>query len=211
MKFLICVLLVFSYVPLTNYFKNKTKKEELSRKLLHILSYATVWLYSFFIYRNTIFFIIIPMLFTIISTVLVKFNIAKARNRKENNGTLYEMGGLAFTILSIITYFKTDFVLSYGLGAFVLIVGDAMASLIGRRYGKYSIKLFNNKTLIGTLAFIIFSIIGMQIPIMILGIPVVFWKLLLLSIIASIVEIYSKDYDNFFIPISVALFSLILI
>lgn len=88
--------------------------------------------------------------------------------------------------------------------------GDSTAALIGKKFGKYTPRLPFNKSLAGLLAFIMFTTLTMYIPIMMIGTTVTIYKLILLAFVGSVVEIFAGDFDNFLIPMAVALLACVI-
>ena len=94
-------------------------------------------------------------------------------------------------------------IVACGLGIFALSFGDGFAALIGKRYGKYTPKLYANKSVAGTLACVLFAFLGMALVSLMMGHVVAAWKLLVLGVLAAVLEIFSGDWDNIAIPIPV--------
>lgn len=144
-------------------------KDEIKRKLFHILTLIYVIAY-WFLPKNTV---LIGLLIAIIIVLLGEF--FRAKNEKFNVFILKVLGGvhresethkfsglfwtLSGAFLAILLFPKKEFVLASFL---YLAFGDAFAALFGRTYGKH--KIYAGKTLEGSIAcFLVCFIIGLII------------------------------------------------
>ena len=213
-QYMIVLISELAIIPTGNYIERKIGKCEIARKWSHIVPGEILWVTSYTFFQDTIHFLIVPTLFAIISTSLIYADALKSDNREDpslNNKKSTILYGIACIILSGLTLINKDFLLPYGIAIHVLIFGDAFAAIIGSKYGKYSIQLPNNKSLTGSIAFILASIIGMIIPICMLDVTIALYKIILIAIVGSIVEVYSGEWDNILIPIVVGLLVFIII
>ncbi len=194
-------------VPLSNWVKKLFGNDEMARKTIHILSYQSLFIFNYMVFKDTIYFILYPIAYCIISPILIRLGLIACIRRDE--GKQNEMsclyGGIAFTILAVLAYYYEPFYLYFGLGACALAFGDSSAALLGKKFGKYTPRLPFNKSLAGTLAFITFTTLSMYIPILMIGTSVPLYILIILAFIGSIVEIFAGDFDNFLIPMVVTL------
>ena len=200
-------------IPISNWVKILLKNDEAARKTIHILSYQSLFIFNYVVFKDTVYFILYPIAYCIISPILIRMGLIACIRREE--GKQNEMscvyGGIAFTILAAISYFYEPFYLYFGLGACALAFGDSTAALIGKKWGKYTLRLPFNKSLAGCLAFVVFSIISMYIPIFLTATPVLLYQLIILAVIGSIVEIFAGDFDNFLIPMIVAVMAYVIL
>lgn len=206
-KFIFGAAKILLGVPISNWVKKLLGNDELARKTIHILSYQSLFIFNYIAFKDSLYFILYPIAYCIISPILIRMGLIACIRRDE--GKQNEMscvhGGIAFTILSALSYQYEPFYLYFGLGACALAFGDSTAALIGKKFGKYTPRLPFNKSLAGLLAFIVFTTLSMYIPILMIGTSVPLYKLILLASIGSIVEIFAGDFDNFLIPMVVAL------
>ena len=77
----------------------------------------------------------------------------------------------------------------------VLALGDAMAALIGRRYGKH--KIYGKKSLEGLIAFIITTCAAIYIW----GLAFNIEFILSASVLCGLIEVFSGDVDNIALPL----------
>lgn len=185
----------------------------MARKTIHILSYQSLFIFNYIAFKDTIYLILYPIAYCIISPILIRLGLIACIRRDE--GKQNEMscvhGGIAFTILAALAYYYEPFYLYFGLGACALAFGDSTAALIGKKFGKYTLRLPFNKSLAGLLAFVVFTTISMYIPILMIGTAVPLYKLIILAFIGSIVEIFAGDFDNFLIPMVVGLLASVIV
>lgn len=213
--YVLVICLELAIPVMLEFISTRIKSSEIRRKISHVSTFTILWLVPYTFLRNdTIHLIICSILYLLVASYL-QFagfvNIHRENGNDNDKATM--LGGIAVVILSILVHINNEQWLAFGLGIFAVAIGDAAAALVGVKYGKYSPKIpgVKCKSLIGTLAFIIIGAIGMYVPALIMGVVIPVWKMLILSTIGSIVEVYSKDYDNLLIPITVALVSIILI
>jgi len=189
-------------------------KSEILRKSIHFCSLSIPIIY-YFITKETALSILIPL--TLI-TVIIDFlrHFIKPLNQiiqrvfgvimreHENDSVKKNLNGASYVFLgatiTILIFPKIIFITAFSM----LIICDIAAALIGRRYGKHK---FLAKSLEGTLAFFIFSIL------VVLFTPKVEAHFLEYVIgivggaVGAIVENISYGWadDNFTIPISIGL------
>ena len=87
----------------------------------------------------------------------------------------------------------------------VMLVGDAAAALIGRKFGRH--KIVNGKSLEGCLSFILFGGIALTTVLMISSVPArFFWAIPVAVIAGAAAELFQKQLkldDNLTIPLAV--------
>ena len=178
-------------------------KNEISRKLLHL---TALIIPAAYLKINNLFFVnsFISVLFlSIIFLELMKKNntiIWKIFNSyfkpfirkyeyKKPMGSSY----MIFSFFLIILFFNKIIVAT---SMFITIISDALAAIIGLRYGK--LKTINNKTLEGSYAFLVSTIIILFISTTSLSLYVI----IIISIIITAIEAFTPmEYDNLTVPI----------
>ena len=178
-------------------------KNEISRKLLHL---TALIIPAAYLKINNLFFVnsFISVLFlSIIFLELMKKNntiIWKIFNSyfkpfirkyeyKKPMGSSY----MIFSFFLIILFFNKTIVAT---SMFITIISDALAAIIGLRYGK--LKTINNKTLEGSYAFLVSTIIILFISTTSLSLYVI----IIISIIITAIEAFTPmEYDNLTVPI----------
>ena len=180
-----------------------TFKNEIVRKLLHLTALIIPVTY---LKINNLFFVnsFISLLFlSIIFLELMKKNntiIWKIFNSffnpfirkyeyKKPMGSSY----MIFSFFLIILFFNKIIVAT---SMFITILSDALAAIIGLRYGK--LKTINNKTLEGSYAFLVSTIIILFIATTNLSLYII----IIISIIITAIEAFTPmEYDNLTVPI----------
>ena len=209
---IITIILQLAIVPI-GYIVQRIDNE-LGRKWCHISTGVLMWIGCCFLIKDPILIASLLVIYTSVVAILRNFDMIpdKRDDDKDNNSKAVILYGLGELIMALLLFIDTRYMLHFGLAVFTLAFGDAFAALIGIKFGKYGPKLINNKSLIGTIAFIVFAIIGMLIPCMALGYELTLLpKIVFLAIIGCIVELYAADYDNLLIQIIVGFMALILI
>ena len=172
--------------------------EELTRKTIHVLlcvvSFPLLW--KSFILPHSIHTVFFTISMPIILLILYLTKITDKLKRLENSnikGIFMFSIALMFSVL--IGYFDRRFLYPSLIGILVLGISDTVACFIGKIYGKHKI-CKGKKSIEGCIGFIISAFI------IISCFNIVPWYMALtVAFIGAIVESYSKDYDNLFIPI----------
>ena len=215
LKYLLMIPSLLCVVPICNLVNKFTGDKELARKTGHTLEHFILLFGCIVIFEGTVHSVFLPFLYSIVATILMHLKVKQLDFLERDNGntnrccTLFAGG--AFMLLSILTLIDTRFKVPFILGVFALNFGDSAAALIGKRFGKYSMKFKNGKSAIGSLAFIIATFISINILMLCIGFEVVLWKLLVLSIVGAFMEFFSDDLDNFLIPITVGFLAFVLL
>ena len=178
-------------------------KNEIARKLLHLTALIIPVAY---LKINNLFFVnsFISVLFLSIiilesmkknNTIIWKiFNsffkpFIRKYEYKKPMGSSY----MIFSFFLIILFFNKTIVAT---SMFITIISDALAAIIGLGYGK--LKTINNKTLEGSYAFLISTIIILFISTTNLSLYVI----TIISIIITAIEAFTPmEYDNLTVPI----------
>lgn len=196
-------------VLLITYILNKKFKVRvvITRKLVHIfVSFCWIIMYHYF---GTSFHMLIPPLsFIIINYISYKYDILKGMEDGGHSlGTVYYP--ISVFIMALITYFVNDFYFAYGIGYFCMAFGDGFAPLVAG-YLK-SRKIYNNKTLSGTLTVFIFSLIIVLIFNIYFKMNFGVIDIFIISLTSATLELIGiKGVDNLYLPLGVSLITFIL-
>ena len=199
-------LVIFGFGEiLYHFFKVKV---EYTRKSTHVLTGLLTLLFPIYLETHWAVMLLCAS-FAVLLLTSLKYNFLKSINAVDRvtwGSILYP----AIVYISFIIYINFHSLIFFYLPILIMAVSDPIAALFGKKYpyGKYQI--FNDqKTIIGSLAFFISAII---ISLFLLNnlTSIHLLPMILLSIIvslsATIAEaLSSKGFDNFTIPISVAL------
>ena len=175
------------------------------RKIAHI--FCGLVFASIPIYLNEVYalLICIVLVFIVIASWYIRIFNKLENTHKHNYGTIFFPLGF---ILPIILFWKINpYIIS--VSALILGFSDALAALIGKRFGKLKYKFIETKTVEGSITFFILSLVIFIISFSIfskLFIDISIIRILIFSIgalILSIIEgLSAKGTDNFFIPLA---------
>ena len=183
-------------------------KEEIPRKVGHMLICLVTLpmiYFSFIGTWHTFTFCILALIaaFIMAKTGLLDIMISRSTKETSNNSSIFDMI-VGFFINSTVAIFIPQYAIPTALGFTALGLGDPMACLIGKKFGKHKFK--NGKSVEGVLGFIVGATISMFIMT-----HVSIWKLLIIATVGAVVELYSEDYDNVCIQLAVALVAVFLL
>lgn len=178
--------------------KKNLLNDEGSRKFIHI-GVANWIIITAFLVDNVWLALIAPTLFVIINGLSFRFDWIKAMERDEKS--VADLGTVYYAIsLVIITFLMYQYDV-LALGVFAILVmgyGDGLSAVMGKAFGK--IKLYNNKTLIGSLtvfaATMVLGLIYLDLGPWLIG----------LALLATLIELLSpKGFDNLTLPVGLFL------
>ncbi len=153
---MLIVIVVGVGIAKLNFFSKET-----SRKIIHLG--VSLWWFTLYFISNIYIALIIPILFIFLNSLVwynpklasfLNFTTDKDRNR----GLIYfPISMTALVILYYTGYIKFDI---GALAMLVLGLGDASAAIIGTKFGRDKINLFNNKdkSIIGSLMMFVTSL-----------------------------------------------------
>lgn len=201
---IISVLYIFLIMKISSIMFNKKKfDKEMSRKFIHI-GLANWYLIAWFFFDNAFFAAILPFLFIIINYLSIKKNLIPSMEREKNDGYGTVFYSISLFILTIVFFNDRNNLFIGGLASLILGYSDGIAGLIGSEYGKH--KFSNGKSLEGSLCNFVITFI---ISYLFLGNFILNNLLIYSFIIAAfsmfIEAIFTKGYDNLFLPISISI------
>lgn len=178
---------------------------ELSRKLIHILICFT-WLVLYRFFEGSWQILVMPVSFVIINALSLKFKFFKGMERegeKSTPGTVYYAA--AITVLTGLSLIIPETLVPGGIAIFCLSFGDGFAAIAGEFFGKYSPKITKTKSLVGTLACLVFSVAGVYILAVCLPEPLglSFPQVLIIGAATSVLELAGWGLDNFTISFGI--------
>ena len=185
-------------------------KNELYRKLIHVLSSAIPIFYLFNDKAITVVFTFIILICMLLIEIFRKKSVFVASLFKQLLGSFvrdYEkndfMSGTYLMVASFLTVALFDKYTAI-LSLLILSICDSAAAITGMRFG--NIKIFNNKTIEGTLAFILtgFIIIILYDQLIISNFNY-FYSIIMIFIVSIIEHITPTKFDNITIPLSSAI------
>ena len=203
---------VFSVPPLMDYLvTNHALPRDISRKITHICAGSAIIFLPLFIDIGSSHFLNITV-FAVWTILLIQKGLfaaeddqaVKTMTRTGNKRELLK-GTLYFVIVAIIcgtVYYKQ---FAGVLAMAILGWGDGLAPIIGTRYGKLKYRVLSDKSVEGSLAFLVGSIFAGLFFVRLI-VPESFdaTKIVTIAVIATIVEgISPKEVDNITIPLAV--------
>lgn len=211
MIFIVGVVLGFVVIVVSELtFLLTSKSPEVSRKTLHLLShFVLISLYCLGVSVGTAFALSVSwaLLLSVIK-LLPKGHRLELRSLSRVDRQTF--GGV-FLVCSFAPMIFMDLSLFVFIGSYsVSALADINAAYIGQAYGRrYLFRVSPTKTLLGSLAFFVTSVLCLSFTFVILqGVLTLFNFLLivLISIILAVVEnLSSKGLDNLFVPILCAI------
>ncbi len=168
-----------------------------TRKFVHIFV-SFVWVIMFYYFKDSFHIMIPPLTFILINYVSYQKNIFKGMEEKESLGTIYYP--ISIFIMALLTYLHNDYYPYYGIALFCMALGDGIAPIIASKLK--SKVLINNKTIFGTLAVMIISIIITIGFNSYFALDFSMIKILLIGTSAAILELIGiKGLDNLSLPL----------
>jgi len=174
-------------------------KLEVKRQLFHLCLGSVIAIIVWHLKPIYDWLLVIPLIIAIIVMLLQpKHEISeKLLNHFERKSAMPFKGaiwygiGIIFPILLLSREFSSLVIL-------ILSVGDAFSTLVGKFCGKHRM---GDKSIEGSLAFVLFSIITCSIFLYFIGRTDLFLKISILSVIGALIEIQSFIDDNFAVPV----------
>jgi len=164
-----------------------------TRRFAHVTTAIVACIAPFFITRTEI--VVVSIMFAVVLQLGRRYNIFSAIHTVERRtyGDIFLPLGVAGAAL----LFLPDNVQAFQFGVLVMGISDAMAGLIGEKYGKHTIRFFGNvKSLEGSAVFFVCTLI-----LVLLFAPVFSYPLVMIVMVLTIVELLSVyGLDNLILP-----------
>jgi len=191
---LFIVLILFFIILIEIVSRKYSISSSVSRKLSHISGALAVSVMPIFLSRSEV--IIVGMFFAMLLFSTRRTNIFSSIHsvQRRTFGEIF----LPLGVVSCALLFLPENKMAFQFGILIMGISDALASLIGERFGKHIIRIFGQKkTIEGSVAFFISSII-----IACFFVPGLEYRVLIISFILTIVELLSiAGLDNLILPI----------
>lgn len=209
---LLTFVYVFSVPPLMDYLvTNHNLPRDISRKITHICAGSAIMFLPLYIGGDWSHFLNITV-FAVWTVLLVQKGLfaadddqaVKTMTRTGNKRELLK-GTLYFVIVAMICgtfYYKQP----AGIMAMAMLGwGDGLAPIIGTRYGKIKYYILSDKSVEGSLAFLVGSVCaGLFFVHLIVPESFDATKIIIIALIATVVEgVSPKEVDNLTIPVAV--------
>ncbi len=216
---LLTFVYVFSVPPLMDYLVTNHKlPRDISRKITHICAGSAIMFLPLYIGGDWSHFLNITV-FAVWTVLLIQKGLfaadddqaVKTMTRTGNKRELLK-GTLYFVIVAMICgtlYYKQP----AGVMAMAMLGwGDGLAPIIGTRYGKIKYHILSDKSVEGSLAFLVGSLCaGLFFVHLIVPESFDATKIVIIALIATVVEgVSPKEVDNLTIPVAVVAASYLL-
>ena len=178
---------------------------EVSRKIIHI-SICFTWIIIYKFFAGSWQCLVMPVSFIIINALSLKYHFFKGMERegeKSTPGTVYY--AMAITLLFASSLIWPETLIPGGVATFCLSFGDGFAALFGEFFGKRSPKITRSKSLVGSAACAVFSVIGVYILSIFVPVNLEFYEILLIGLATAVLELVGFGLDNFTITAGVML------
>ena len=121
---------------------------------------------------------------------------------RKSYGTVYYP--ISMAIMATITYFNHGFYPYYGIGLFIMAFADGLAPIIGTKIKSKEIGK-TNKTIAGSITVFIISVLVIVIFNNMFKLDLTVFKIAILGLYSTIVEIISSKYDNLLLPLATSI------
>jgi dolichol kinase/membrane-associated phospholipid phosphatase len=173
------------------------------RKLIHLLGIAVIFLrltvetkyISALLFSLTSLFFVSELLRLREINLPIFYEISEFCKKKEERGFLVEPFFFALSLF-LLLYFPLDFFI---VGSVSLVIGDGLAGLIGYRFGSHKLFYNKNKSVEGSVAFFISTLISF---LLFFDVKISF----ILALFSTILESILKKYENLILPFGCVLF-----
>ncbi|MFW9922229.1 MAG: hypothetical protein ACFFDW_02960 [Candidatus Thorarchaeota archaeon] len=181
------------------------------RKIAHLIG-GTYIAFIVFQYENILGILFTIALFLVIFCILIIFSKGKIITeyfmlncrKGEKNFTFLINTSITLIILLVSLFQLKEFPVAFTAGALVISWGDAFGEIIGKNYPIKKFKIFNEKSIAGSLAVYIFSVFAFIFSMIFYNYPITIfsiWKIILGGFICAIIEVFSWRWiDNILLP-----------
>ena len=194
LTYLYLILIIF----ISQILNEKLKINKIyTRKFVHIFV-SFVWFIMYYYFKGTFHIIIPPLTFIMINILSYKKNIFKGMEEEKSLGTIYYP--ISVFLMALLTYLNSNLYPFYGIALFCMALGDGLAPIIAKKFK--SIIIYNNKTIFGTLAVFIISLLVTILFNIYFKLDFHILKILLIALSTTLLELIGvKGLDNLFLPI----------
>ncbi|MHA1124451.1 MAG: hypothetical protein ACTSO7_01675 [Candidatus Heimdallarchaeota archaeon] len=214
---IISAIFGFSMLLLLLTLKNSSLPSWGIRKIVHLIGgvYVAIIVFCFQSMLGILLAICLFVLIFLILLIFSGFKIMKqffmlnCRNGENKFTFLINTTVTLLVLFSLVIIFH-DYPVCFTAGALTISLADTAGEVFGRKLPIVKYKIFNEKSLFGSISVMIFSILSLIISALIYGYTMDInwlWKLIIGGIVCSLIEAISwKWTDNLFLPITSCLF-----
>lgn len=202
------ICLAFAFILYKNGVAKKT-----TRKVVHILVGFEWVILNHFFFDRRIHFLTVCIIFLLILALSYRKKLLPMISSDGDNspGTVYY--AVAMSVMALITLFIPSMMLPFGIGVFCTSLGDGFAGLIGQSISpKVNKRIYQNKTIFGTIASFVFSLIPILIFRHIFEIKLSVICCIVIAAFATELELFvGRGLDNIAVTLGTAFLSFLLI
>ena len=177
-----------------------------TRKTVHILV-GFEWLILYTYFGASLHFLAICIGFTLLLLLSHLKNLLPAMASDGDNapGTVYY--GVAMTVMAALSLLDSNLMIPFGIGVMCTSFGDGFAGIAGQAIpSKYNPKIFGKKSLFGSLAGLLFSLLVVLLFNFAYELGLLWWHITLIALFAVLMELIGVyGLDNIFITLGTAL------
>lgn len=172
------------------------KNNEKSRNLIHICA-GLGWIIYRLFFPATIHPVLISASFVILTVLTTILKVDFVERKDGSLGTVFYT--LSMLIMSVLGYNNPLLFDVFGLVIISLSCGDAAANIVGTSLGR--IKIYQKKSLEGSIACSVVAMTAMMIIRQIFSINISTVAIIIMALLCAVTELYSGAYDNIAIPL----------
>lgn len=195
----------------SSVFNPEKQPLELSRAVFHMIAATSAMLYFYLSdLTGAIVLLVIGTVFSVadifrsrsdfVRSIIPDFVLKMVREKEKDRISAITHFIMAATIIDFLYLFANlpkDAVLA---ATMFVAFGDPMARLLGIKYGKKRIGS-TSKTYVGSGSFLVFGIVAALIAGVTLGSETTLLSLMVGGLVIAVIEVFSRDWDNFAIPL----------
>ena len=209
---IVSFVFVFAVIGISTVLSNKGILDgEGSRKFIHV-AVSNWWLIAMFTFTDPIWASFVPLMFVFINYLSYRKNVFKAMER---DGSSRDLGTVYYAIsLLILAYLTFSYQIQYigAIGILVMGYGDGFAAIIGKKFGKHSLKKYGfDKSIEGSLTVLFFAILISGIFFYFYASNMLLIKVLVIGVAATLIELLSPNgFDNLTLPLLISIIAMVL-
>ena len=178
-----------------------------TRKVVHILV-GFEWFILYHYFGAGIHFLIVCIAFLLLLSVAYRSRLLEMISSDEENapGTIYY--ALAMTVVAFVGCFLPEIMLPFGIAVLCTSVGDGLAGVVGQVFKRGNPRIYNEKTLVGTLVNFVMSTVCAYLMSHFYSMELSIWYCLAIGLVSAELEtVTGYGLDNIFITWSVTAFA----
>ena len=174
-----------------------------TRKLVHILV-GFEWVILYIFHGASWHFLAVCLAFLALLVIVAKKKLMPMISSEGDNspGTVYY--ALSMSIMALVCIFCNKLLIPFGIAVFCTSLGDGFAGVVGQLVGKFNPKLYKKKSLFGTVANFVFSVLTILVFREIFSLNLHIVLFICIAIFAVELELFTgKGLDNVTLPLGI--------